>query len=148
MPAVRFDKQRRLLVPESAPPTLHAPASAKSSMLALRLAMVEQRVRRHDIFRPPVLQNGVAPKEHLEITGIDALLGRTGVHVVLGMLSEVESGCFALEDVHSSIPNDLSDAAKAAEFINKPERKSEGESEEVKLDFDVKTHTVAMTGFI
>jgi DNA polymerase epsilon subunit 2 len=110
MPAVKYDKQRRVLVAESAPPSLHALAPSKSAMYALRLAMIEQRVRRHEMFKPPVLANGVAPKEYLEITSIDALLGRSGVRVVLGMLAELEEGSFSLEDAHASIPIDLSSA--------------------------------------
>ena len=95
---------------ESVAASLYAPAAAKSAMLALRLAMIETRVRRHHMFKPPVLANGIAPKEHLELTGIDALLGRSGVRVVLGVLAELEEGCFALEDAHSSIALDLSAA--------------------------------------
>ena len=111
MPSARFDKQRKTLVPEHGPPSLHAAASAKAAMHAQRLALVEQRVRRHDIFKPPVLANGVAPKEHLELTGIDALLGRSGVRVVLGLLAEMEDGCFGIEDAHAAVPIDLSEAA-------------------------------------
>lgn len=110
MPPVRYDKQRKALIAENAAASLHAEASSKSAMLVLRLAMVEQRVRRHHMFKPPVLANGIAPKERLELTGIDALLGRTGVRVVLGLLAELEEGVFALEDSHSSIPLDLSSA--------------------------------------
>lgn len=44
--------------------------------------------------------------------------------------------------------DDLSDAAKAAEFIHKPAGHSEREEEHVQLDFNVDTHNVAMTGFI
>ena len=72
MPALRYDKQRRMLVPETAAQSLHAPASAKSAMHTLRLAMLEGRVRRHPMFKPPVLANGINPKEYLELTGIDA----------------------------------------------------------------------------
>ena len=42
-------------------------------------------MRRHDTFKPPVLTNGVAPKEHLTLTGLDALLGRPGVKVPHGL---------------------------------------------------------------
>lgn len=111
MPLPRFDKQRRALVAEPSSPSLHAPASAKGGAHALRLAMVEQRVRRHPMFKPPVLSNGVAPQEYLEITGIDALLGRGGTRVILGMLAEAEEGVFCIEDAHASIEVDLSDAA-------------------------------------
>jgi DNA polymerase epsilon subunit 2 len=76
----------------------------------LRLTMVEQRVRRHHMFKPPVLANGIAPREHLELTGLDALIGRSGVRVVLGVLVELDDGAFALEDAHASIPLDLSAA--------------------------------------
>ena len=47
--------------------------------------------------------------------------------------------------------DDLSDAAKTADFINKPDRTSgsSGSGEqEVKLDLQIETHNVAMSGFI
>ena len=66
MPRARFDKQRRTLVADSTAPALHAPAPAKSAMHALRLAMVEQRVRRHHMFKPPVLADGITPRECLQ----------------------------------------------------------------------------------
>lgn len=49
--------------------------------------------------------------------------------------------------------DDISDAAKAADFLRAPSGASKGSAaaetdSEVKLDFDVKTHTVAMSGFI
>ena len=110
MPRARFDKQRRTLVPDSTKPALFAPAAAKAGLYSLRLSMVEQRVRRHTMFKPPALANGINPREHLELTGLDALLGRSGVRVVLGVLSEIEAGKYQLEDAHSSIPLDLSAA--------------------------------------
>ena len=76
--------------------------------------MVEQRVRRHTMFKPFAAgarsREWDQPEEHLELTGLDALLGRSGVRVVLGVLSEIEAGKYQLEDAHSSIPLDLSAA--------------------------------------
>ena len=111
MQPLRFDTQRRALVAEAQPTSLHAGAPSKSSMYAVRLAMIEQRTRRHTMFKPPVLTHSVQPRQHIEITSIDALLGRSGSRVVLGMLAELEEGVFHLEDGYSSIPVDLSEAA-------------------------------------
>ena len=111
MQPMRFDTQRRSLIAETSPPSLHAPACAKSAMHALRLAMLEGRTRRHNMFKAPVLSQSVTPREFIEITGIDALLGRTGLRVVLGMLVELDDGSFHIEDGHGSVPLDLSNAA-------------------------------------
>jgi DNA polymerase epsilon subunit 2 len=111
MQPIRFDNQRRTLTAEPGPTSLHAEAASKSSMYTLRMQMVEQRTRRHEMFRPPVTTQAVAQKEYISLTSIDALLGRTGTHVVLGLLTESEEGVFSLEDGHSSIQLDLSDAA-------------------------------------
>ena len=114
MQPLRFDSQRRALVAQHSPTSLHAPASSKSSMYTLRLAMVEQRTRRHDMFRAPVLAHGIAPKEHIQLASIDSLVGRSGTRVVLGMLAELEEGVFYLEDGHGAIALDLSEAAMTA----------------------------------
>jgi len=113
MPAPYIDKQRRMFTPETAPQSLHASAASKSAMCGLRLAMVEGRVRRHEMFKQSVLGDGVAPRQHLAITSIDALLGKSGMHVVLGLLTETEEGTFILEDAHASVPVDLSRAEVA-----------------------------------
>lgn len=111
MPRLRIDTQRRTLVREEAPTSLHAEPNSKASMYSVRLAMVEQRVRRNDVFKPPILKDGVTQKEYLELTSIDALLGRAGTRVILGMLCELEEGKFFLEDAHSTIQLDLSEAS-------------------------------------
>ena len=44
----------------------------------------------------PAQLHGVVAKEYIELTSIDALLGRSGVRVVLGFLAELEEGCVRL----------------------------------------------------
>ena len=111
MQPLRFDTQRRTFVAETTPPSMFGPADAKAAMYRLRLAMVEQRTRRHAMFKPPVLAQSVQPREYIELTSIDALLGRTGQRVCLGLLVELEEGVFHLEDAHAAIPLDLSGAS-------------------------------------
>ena len=109
LPPMRFDSTRKALLPaESAP--LHADALAKAALFATRLALVEQRVRRNELFKPPVLAHGAAQKEFLQLTNIDALAGRSGTRVVLGMLTELQEGTIFLEDAHGYVPLDLTDA--------------------------------------
>ena len=43
-------------------------------MFALRLQLLEQRLKRNVLFKPPVLSHGVNQKEHIQLTHIDALL--------------------------------------------------------------------------
>ena len=109
LPPMRFDSTRKALLPaESAP--LHADALAKAALFATRLALVEQRVRRNELFKPPVLAHGAAQKEFLQLTNIDALAGRSGTRVVLGMLTELQEGTIFLEDAHGYVPLDLTEA--------------------------------------
>ena len=109
MTAVKFVAARRAFMPVAAG-SVYGPPESKQAMFALRLHLLEQRLRRNKLFKPPALAHGVAPKEHIQLTHLDALLGRKGPRVVLGLLTEKEEGCFHLEDTHSSIRLDLSQA--------------------------------------
>ena len=119
MPLLRFDTARKCFVPDPAAPTLFADADSHSKMYTNRLHMLEQRVRRHEMFKTPILANAVGSGQHLELTSIDALLGRGGTRVVLGMLSELEEGRVFLEDAHGNIELDLSSATTTAGLFTK-----------------------------
>tara|TARA_B110001452_G_scaffold13274_1_gene10962 strand:+ start:210 stop:1865 length:1656 start_codon:yes stop_codon:yes gene_type:complete len=109
MTPLKFVTARKQFLP-TAPGSLHGPAESKQTMFALRLQLLEQRLKRNVLFKPPALSHGVNQKEHIQLTHIDALLGRKGPRVVLGLLTEMEEGRFHLEDAHSAIPLDLSQA--------------------------------------
>ena len=83
LPPMRFDSTRKALLPaESAP--LHADALAKAALFATRLALVEQRVRRNELFKPPVLAHGAgaegvpAAHEHRRARGAERDARRPG----------------------------------------------------------------------
>jgi len=118
MTAVRYAAARQAFLPT---PTgsLHGPAESKQTMLALRLHLLEQRLKRNKLFKPPALSHGVASKEHIVLTHLDALLGRKGPRVVLGLLTEKEEGQYHLEDTHSSVPLDLSQAVTHRGFFTR-----------------------------
>ena len=118
MTAVRYAAARQAFLPA---PTgsLHGPAESKQTMLALRLHLLEQRLKRNKLFKPPALSHGVASKEHIVLTHLDALLGRKGPRVVLGLLTEKEEGQYHLEDTHSSVPLDLSQAVTHRGFFTR-----------------------------
>ena len=118
MTAVRYAAARQAFLPA---PTgsLHGPAESKQTMLALRLHLLEQRLKRNKLFKPPALSHGVASKEHIVLTHLDALLGRKGPRVVLGLLTEKEEGQYHLEDTHSSVPLDLSQAETHRGFFTR-----------------------------
>ena len=48
-------------------------------MIALRLSLIEQRVRRNEQFNMPLFKHGATERAFLQLTSIDALLGRTGI---------------------------------------------------------------------
>lgn len=114
MPGLRYDAARKAFTASGVPPSMYADAEAKTTMFRLRLSLVEQRLRRNAMFKAPVLAHGVEHKAHLQLTSIDALLGRSGVRVILGMVSELEEGRFFLEDTNAAIELDLSAAACTA----------------------------------
>uniref|UniRef100_A0A7S4FBD8 DNA polymerase epsilon subunit n=1 Tax=Chrysotila carterae TaxID=13221 RepID=A0A7S4FBD8_CHRCT len=104
MRAVEYHPERQEFISRPERASLCANAEARYTMLALRLALVEQRVRRHELFKSVALSHSVANQGmHLQLTSINALLGRKGMHVVLGVLTEVEGGRFILEDAYSYI---------------------------------------------
>ena len=113
MQPLRYDAVRKHLIPQPGRGALHAGAKDRCTMLSLRLALIEARVRRHEAFKPPALgQGSLSGREHtnIELTAIDALLGRKGTRNVLGVLTEGDEGEYMLEDAHASIPLDLSTA--------------------------------------
>ena len=118
MTAVRYAAARQAFLPA---PTgsLHGPAESKQTQLALRLHLLEERLKRNKLFKPPALSHGVASKEHIVLTHLDALLGRKGPRVVLGLLTEREEGQYHLEDTHSSVPLDLSQAETHRGFFTR-----------------------------
>ena len=118
MTAVRYAAVRQAFLPAPAG-SLHGPAESKQTMLALRLHLLEQRLKRNKLFKPPALSHGVASKEHIVLTHLDALLGRKGPRVVLGLLTEKEEGQYYLEDTHSSVPLDLSQAETQRGFFTR-----------------------------
>jgi len=118
MTAVRYAAVRQAFLPAPAG-SLHGPAESKQTMLALRLHLLEQRLKRNKLFKPPALSHGVASKEHIVLTHLDALLGRKGSRVVLGLLTEKEEGQYYLEDTHSSVPLDLSQAETQRGFFTR-----------------------------
>lgn len=88
--------------------SVHGPAASKIAMFRERYTMVQQRVLRNAMFAPPVL--GTSKREYFEITALESLLGTSGTKYVLAMLVQPEEGSWALEDLTSRVPVDLSEA--------------------------------------
>lgn len=102
---LQFLPERKEFAAKAGKVLIHANAQSRCAMLALRLALVEQRVRRHELFKPSVLAHGIARKGgmHLELTSINALLGRKGTRVVLGVLTQMGEGRYILQDSYASV---------------------------------------------
>ena len=95
------------------PRPLHADASAKVALFRERFELVHQRLRRNDLFTPPVL--GASKPEYVELTPIESLPGVRGTAAtVLGLIIQPEEGDFALEDLQRSIRADFSHAETTA----------------------------------
>ena len=115
---LRYDSVRKSFVSELGKCKLLPDGPERVAMVVKRLALAEQRVRRNDKFKPPLFKAGAKPSEFLELTSIDALRGRKGVHVVLGMIYEDDMGALHIEDAHACVPIDLSGAKHTCGFFN------------------------------
>lgn len=115
---LRYDSVRKSFVSEPGKCKLLPDGPERVAMVVKRLALAEQRVRRNDKFKPPLFKAGAKPSEFLELTSIDALRGRKGVHVVLGMVYEDDMGALHIEDAHACVPIDLSGAKHTCGFFN------------------------------
>ena len=86
----------------------HGSAEDKVNMFRERFNLVHQRVRRHNAFRQTISTNSAqldsASTPGIKITPIDSLLGEYGNRFLLGMLTQVEEGCYYLEDLTGKIP--------------------------------------------
>ncbi|CAN0519245.1 unnamed protein product, partial [Ectocarpus sp. 8 AP-2014] len=73
-----------------------------------RFLMVRQRVQRHDLFRPPIIES--SRREYIKLSPLDSLVGSADLRWLLGMLTQPEEGKYFLEDEVTRLPLDLSNA--------------------------------------
>lgn len=88
--------------------SLHADADVKVNMMQQRHAMIQQRIVRQDFFRPKLVTSSSfsegGAKTSQPLTTVDALLGRSGIHFLLGFITQVEEGRYYLEDMTGHVP--------------------------------------------
>jgi len=87
LPRLHYDVMRKefsLLKPE----TILGSPQDKIEMFIQRLALLEQRLMRQEVFRPQLVStNEIAAS--VTLTPVESLLGRGGVRTLLGMLTQV-----------------------------------------------------------
>lgn len=91
------------------------PLQSKVQLYVDRFLLIQQRMRRNKLFRPPQWARGGGSSETgTELTELKALLGLVGERrYVLGFLTRQDEGRFALEDLSARLPLDLSAAETA-----------------------------------
>ena len=99
--------------------TPRSQTKANGTVLARRLSLVHERIKRNGQFRPPTLIHSVNHPElsHVQLMPIDALIGRKGVHVVLGVLSETGEEKLVLEDGQGCVTLSLSGVQTTSGFF-------------------------------
>jgi DNA polymerase epsilon subunit 2 len=83
----------------------HGSAQERTDMMRQRLAIIQQRLKRHPLFQQAVLVDQKKPS--FQLTPIESLAGSSGSRCVLGMLSQIEDGRYYLEDGEAQVPLDL-----------------------------------------
>ena len=100
----------------SPPPAAPAAPQSKVQLYVDRFLLIQQRMRRNKMFRPPRwgALGGGARAEAAELTELKALLGLVGQRrYVVGFLTRTGEGEFAIEDLSARLPLDLSAAETA-----------------------------------
>ena len=96
--------------------SLHGSAESKTAIYRERFELVNQRIMRNKNFSKPTfeLNNSSAPRQYIEITSLDSLVGLSGQKNLLGMLTQREEGVYYLEDLNGSIQLNLQNAKPTA----------------------------------
>jgi DNA polymerase epsilon subunit 2 len=88
--------------------TLHGTAADRLSMSRERFQLLEFRLLRNEAFAPVLLS---ASTSRHKVTPLESLWGSAHVpHLVFGQLSQIREGQYALEDLKSHVPVDLTRA--------------------------------------
>lgn len=108
-----LDKERRRILANS---------SMKSAHLRQRYEMLLQKTLRHELFAPPVIENGVSAEARVKkfkLLYCENLLSNSSVGeaVVLGLLTQLKEGKFYIEDPTGCVELDLSAARFHAGFF-------------------------------
>ncbi|GAX28511.1 DNA polymerase epsilon subunit 2 [Fistulifera solaris] len=95
--------------------SLFGEAEDKTNMLERRYYLAQQRILRHELFRPTDLLHNHA---QAKLTPIESLLGKasTSAVLLLGVLVQVEEGRYYLEDPTGQVPLSLQQASVVDEF--------------------------------
>ncbi|CAM9215034.1 unnamed protein product [Ascophyllum nodosum] len=112
-PRLYFDPVRNTLLLEDSGTRkrrTHGPSESKARMYRERYLMVRQRVQRHELFRPPIIES--SRRDYIKLSPLDSLVGSSDLRWLLGMLIQAEEGKYFLEDLMTRIPIDLSKAHK------------------------------------
>ena len=115
VPRFTFNSERKKFIPNNKSLPLHADSEAKAELFLERLAILNQRTLRHELFSP--VAEGAQhsqTSEKFSLRPVEYLLGSTGSLqqiIVLGMLTQIKEGQYYLEDGTGSVPLDLSKAA-------------------------------------
>ena len=102
-PRLYYDDMRKCFTLQDNAKSLYGDANVKIEMMRQRYIMIQQRVLRQDFFRKKFAEM----KSSQPLTSVDALLGRSGVHYLLGYITQVEEGRYYLEDLTGHVPISL-----------------------------------------
>jgi DNA polymerase epsilon subunit 2 len=116
VPRFRYQDEKKRFFRVSDSTKLFGTAEEKRQMYSERWHLVKQRLLRHSLFRQKrVFRSG--EQAPYQLTTIEALLGTTEFHYILGMLTQVEEGSWYLEDISGRVKCDFTQAGVASGFF-------------------------------
>ena len=113
VPRIMYDPIRKLFHKDTKPRKLFGDGQSKVQLYIDRFSMIQQRLRRHKLFRPTKWNQLVSSRaqEVAELTELKALLGCVGERrFVIGFLSRQDEDRYFIEDLSACLPLDLQGA--------------------------------------
>lgn len=113
VPRVIYDAINKLFYRDTQPRHLFGDAQSKVQLYVDRFMMIQQRLRRHKLFRPTKWSHLMPNRsqEVAELTELKALLGCVGERrYVMGFLTRQDEDRYYIEDLSARLPLDLDGA--------------------------------------
>ncbi|KAJ7560741.1 hypothetical protein O6H91_04G143500 [Diphasiastrum complanatum] len=117
VPKFCYDPIRKMFHGPAEKLALHGDAQSKAALYRDRLQLLQQRIVRDRHFAKPAFRVDGSRSGTCEMTPLQSLIGCSGNRWVMGIISQLEDGCYYLEDISAATPIDLSVAKTTTGFF-------------------------------
>eukprot|EP00192_Tetraselmis_astigmatica_P002520 CAMPEP_0117671648 /NCGR_PEP_ID=MMETSP0804-20121206/13457_1 /TAXON_ID=1074897 /ORGANISM="Tetraselmis astigmatica, Strain CCMP880" /LENGTH=563 /DNA_ID=CAMNT_0005480145 /DNA_START=264 /DNA_END=1955 /DNA_ORIENTATION=+ len=120
VPRFLYNVHKKAFYQSAKEPRLHGDAADKMNVYIARMHLLQQRLRRNPLFSKPAFAGLVEGSKgaDCELTDLKALQSVVGQpRFVMGCISQLEDGCYYLEDLSGALPVDLRDAVCTAGYF-------------------------------